>query len=133
MRQSVVALIGAGVLALSAAARAAEPPVPCHDDAVEKVTAYDKSHFGSAGGPIKQVEYKSDHTLLKIDGAEDQEICAILPVRAELQRHKVNMASLVPGKFAMVDGYMQRTDQHHLWARSIQFSSGARSTALRPG
>jgi hypothetical protein len=130
MKPSVIALFGAGLLA--AVANAAPPPVACHDDPVEKVTAYDKSHSGNAGGPIKQVEFKSDHTLLTIDGPEDQEICAILPPRAELIRRKVNLASLAPGKFAMVDGYMHRTDQHHLWARSIQSTSSGRGTELRP-
>ena len=132
MKSSRVALAGAACAVLAAGSVPAQAPKPCHDEATETAAAYDRARSRGAGGAIKRVEYKPDHTLVVLEAADALEVCGILPPRAELERRKVDLTWLTPGRFFVVNGLRHQTDEQRLWVYSIQRALGVRGIDVRP-
>ena len=127
-----IALTAIAGLLLSAAAAAAPVLAPCHDEAAENVSAYDRARSRGTSGPIRRVEFKPDHTLVVLEGNEALEVCAVLPARAELERRKVDLTWLAPGRPLGVNGLRHRSDPQRLWVYGIQPAPGVRGTEVRP-
>lgn len=90
----------------------------CHDEASETVAAYDQGRSQSAGGPIRRVEFKADHTLVAFR-VSDEEDCAILPPKDQLAKRGLDPAGLVPYALIEFSGYPHKTDKQRLWARKF--------------
>jgi hypothetical protein len=74
--------------------------VACKDDSNEPMEAYDPDKEVSLGGPIVRVDFKPEYTLVVVR-VVDEENCAFLPNRAEIAKHGLDPATLVP--YAIVD------------------------------
>ena len=125
-------LIAIATALLSAGSAAAQTPAPCRDEAAESAAAYDRARSRGAAGPILRVEFKPDHTLVVLEGTEALEVCAVLPARAELERRKVDLGWLAPGRPFAVNGLRHKTDPQRLWVYSVQPTPGVRATEVRP-
>jgi hypothetical protein len=90
----------------------------CHDEAHETLTAYDQGRSQSAGGQIRRVEFKPDHTLV-VFRVLDEEDCAILPAKDQIMKGGVDPAALVPYALVEFDGYPHKTDKQRLWAHKF--------------
>lgn len=90
----------------------------CHDEASEKLTAYDQGKSQSAGGPIRRVEFKPDHTLV-VFRVLDEEDCAILPTKDQLAKRGLDPAALVPYALIEFSGYPHKSDKQRIWAQKF--------------
>ena len=92
---------------------------PCQADDVEKQDAYDDSRDINFGGQIRRVAFKPDHTLLVIR-VVDEELCAILPNRAELISLGMNPDVLVPYAVVEMAGSPHKTDSQRAVATGLK-------------
>jgi hypothetical protein len=104
----------------------------CKTDDAEPRASYDADHTVGFGGPITRVEFKTAYTLVGFESFDNQELCAILPPRAELERLQVDIAALQPGAAITLVAFRHRTDKQRIMAYSLQPGPGQRGIQLQP-
>jgi len=105
---------------------------PCKVDDAEPRSSYDTDHTVGITGPITRVEFKPDYTLVGIASVDNQEVCAILPPRSELERLQVDVAALKPEASITLVAFRHRTDMQRIMAYSLQPGPGMRGIQLQP-
>lgn len=94
--------------------------VACKDYRYEPEAAYDAGKTVSLGGPIVRVDFQDDHTLVVIR-MMDEENCAFLrDNKAELAKHGVDPAKLVPYAIVEIEGIPHKTDKQKILAESLK-------------
>ena len=104
----------------------------CRVDAAEPRSSYDTDHTVGITGPITRVEFRPAYTLLGIASFDNQELCAILPPRSELERLQVDIAALKPEASITLVAFKHRTDPQRIMAYSLQPGPGQRGIQLQP-
>lgn len=104
----------------------------CKVDDAEPRSSYDTDHTMGITGPITRVEFKTAYTLVGIASVDNQELCAILPPRSELERLQVDVAALKPEASITLVAFRHRTDMQRIMAYSLQPGPGQRGIQLQP-
>src|SRR6185312_2620240 len=91
---------------------------PCKNDRNEPADAYDQNRTVSMGGPIARVDFQPDHTLIVVR-VMDEENCAFLAARDELQKHGLDPANLVPYAIVEIEGSPHRSDKQKVLVDSL--------------
>jgi hypothetical protein len=91
---------------------------PCQNVAFEPLSAYDDRETTSIGGPIRRVDFKSDHTLVVVR-IVDEENCAFLPDRAKLEQMGFDPARLVPYAVVNIAAFPHKTDKQKFWVDEL--------------
>jgi hypothetical protein len=103
----------------------------CKTDVYEPRSSDDTDHTVGITGPFTRVEFRSAYTLVGIASFDNQELCAILPPRSELERLQVDIAALKPEASITLVAFKHRTDMQRIMAYSLQPGPGVRGIQLQ--
>jgi hypothetical protein len=126
------------IVALSVVPLSARPASPadqlqsCKVDVAEPRSSYDTGHTVGITGPITRVEFKAAYTLVGTASFDNQELCAVLPPRSELQRLQFDIAALKPDASIALVAFRHRSDMQRIMAYSLQPGPGIRGIQLQP-
>ena len=94
---------------------------PCKNPAFEPIEAYDQDRSMSMGGLVMRVAFEADYTLVVVR-VVDEENCAYLPNRADLEKSGFDSKLLVPYTIVEINGYPHKSDKQKVWGDKISIS-----------
>jgi hypothetical protein len=92
--------------------------VACKDVRFEPASAYDQHKSVSLGGPIVRVDFQPDYTMVVVR-VVDEENCAFMPSRAELLKHGLDPAKLVPYAIVDIEGSPHQSDKQKILVENL--------------
>jgi hypothetical protein len=92
----------------------------CKNDKNEPEAAYDDNKTVNMGGPIARVDFQPDYTLVVIRVVDEENCLLLRSSKADLMKHGLDPASLVPYAIVEIEGSAHKTDKQKVLVDNLK-------------